>query len=446
MSAEELAIFGGTPVLETADHRTWPQVGDEERAAVMRVLDRGVLSGGDAPEARAFEREFAAHAGTKHALLTHSGTSALQVAVAALGVGAGDEVIVPSYSFVATALAVMAQGGIPRFVDVREDTGNLDPALVEAAIGERTRAIMPVHVHGCPADMDELLSIAARHRLAVIEDAAQAHLATYKKRPVGSIGAAAGFSLQSSKNLSAGEGGVFTTNDDALMERANQVRNFGQDIPLASRDGYDVTRALDGGRPHVSLFPGHMFRGNEMMAAFARAQLAKLPARTAASQANARRLSEALSTLPGIRPPHVPDDRTSVFHKFRVRFDAREAGIDLPARALRDALVRALSAEGANAVLWQDHALPEHPLVTKLEGFGRGWPFTAASSPDALRASYASANFPRTRALLDSSIVLFSQTRPLIAQSAAVVDRYAEAFRKVWAQRHRLVEVASAAS
>lgn len=446
MSAQELAIFGGTPVLRTEDHRTWPQVGDEERAAVMRVLDRGVLSGGDAPEARAFERAFAAHAGTKHALLTHSGTSALQVAVAALGIEAGDEVIVPSYSFVATALAVMCQGGIPRFVDVRRDTGNMDPALVEAAIGERTRAIMPVHVHGCPADMDELLAIAERHRLAVIEDAAQAHLATYRKRPVGSIGAAAGFSLQSSKNLSAGEGGVFTTNDDDLMERANQARNFGQDIALASRDGYDVTRALDGSKPHVSLFPGHMFRGNEMMAAFARAQLAKLPERTAASQANARRLSEALSELPGITPPVVPDDRTSVFHKFRVRFDAREAGIDLPDRALRGALVAALNAEGANAVLWQDHALPEHPLVTRLEGFGRGWPFVAGGAPDALRASYASANFPNTRALLDSSIVLFSQTRPLIAQEASVVDRYAEAFRKVWAQRDRLVEIANDAS
>ncbi|MCB9596311.1 MAG: DegT/DnrJ/EryC1/StrS family aminotransferase [Sandaracinaceae bacterium] len=446
MSAKELAIFGGTAVLTTEDHRTWPQVGDEERAAVMRVLDRGVLSGGDAPEARAFEREFAAHAGTKHALLTHSGTSALQVAVAAVGVEAGDEVIVPSYSFVATALAVMSQGGIPRFVDVKEDTGNMDPALLEAAIGERTRAIMPVHVHGCPADMAAIRAIADARGLVVIEDAAQAHLATYQGEPVGSLGAAAGFSLQSSKNLSAGEGGVFTTNDDDLMERANQVRNFGQDIPLASRDGYDPTRPLDGSRAHVSLFPGHMFRGNEMMAAFARAQLAKLPERTAASQANARRLSEALAELPGITPPHVPEDRQSVFHKYRVRFDAQAAGIDLPARALRGALKDALNAEGVNAVLWQDHSLPEHPLVSKLEGYGHGWPFSAGASPDALRASYASANFPRTRALLDSSIVLFSQTRPLIAQTAEVVDRYAEAFRKVWAQRDRLVEIAHATS
>ena len=145
----ELAIHGGPPVLTPDDHHTWPRVGDEEREAVRRVLDRGILSGGDAPEARAFEREFAAFVGTRHALLTHAGTSALQLAVAAAGVRAGDEVIVPAYSFVATAICVLAQGAIPRFVDVDAESGNIDPELVEAAIGPRTRAIMPVHVHDC---------------------------------------------------------------------------------------------------------------------------------------------------------------------------------------------------------------------------------------------------------------------------------------------------------
>lgn len=443
MSADELAIFGGTPVLSGDGHRTWPQVGEEERAGVMRVLDRGVLSGGDAPEARAFEREFAEYVGTKHALLTHSGTSALQLAVAAVGVEAGDEVVVPAYSFIATALSVMNQGGIPVFVDVDVHSGNMDPSLIEAAIGSRTRAIMPVHVHGCPADMAEILAIASEHGLPVIEDAAQAHGATYGGEPAGSLGVAAGFSLQSSKNLPAGEGGVFVTNDDAMMETAYRARSFGEDIHLEDRDGFDVNRALDGDRALVSLFPGHMFRGNEMMAAFARAQLAKLPERTARAQANAARLTSALDELPGIEPPQVPEGRRSVHHKFRVHFDAREAGVDLPARVLREALSTALNAEGVNAVLWQDHSLPEHPLFREMKGFGGGWPFTASPSPDALRAGYAPSKFPNTRALLDSSIVLFSQTRPLIAQTAETVDRYAEAFRKVWGQRERLLEVAA---
>ena len=306
MAANELAILGGSPLLGEEDHVTWPIVEGEEREAVARVLERGVLSGGDAPEARAFEAEMAAFAGTKHALLTHSGTSALQLALAGLEVDEGDEVIVPAYSFVATAICVLQQGAIPRFVDVDAGTGNMDPALIEAAITPRTKAIMPVHVHGCPADMAPILNVAEKHGLAVVEDAAQAHGARYRGAPAGSLGAAAGFSLQSSKNLSAGEGGVLVTNDEALLERANRARSFGMNLTLAGRERYDVRRALDGGSPLVSGGMGHMFRGNEMMAAFARAQLAKLPARTEAAQVNVRRLFAALSELPGVRPSGSP--------------------------------------------------------------------------------------------------------------------------------------------
>lgn len=443
MSANELAIFGGSPVLRPEDHRVWPQIEPDDREAVLAVLERGILSGGDAPAARAFEREFAAFVGAKHALLTHSGTSALELALRAAGVDEGDEVVVPAYTFVATPLAVMYAGGIPRFVDVSPETGNLDPTLVEAAVGPRTTAIMPVHVHGCPAEMDAIGAIATRRGLMVIEDAAQAHGARYRGKRAGTLGLAAGFSMQSSKNLSAGEGGVLVTDDEALLERANQARSFGQNIALAHRDRFDPTRALDG-RPLVSEHVGHMSRGNEMQAAVARAQLAKLPARTAASQANARRLFSRLAELPGVRPFGEPEGVESVFHKVRVGFDPEAAGVDLPPRQLRDALIRALEAEGVNAVLWQDHIMPEHPLFARFAGFGEGWPFSRAEDPAALRASYDPANFPVSRALLDGSVVLFSQTRPLIAQTAEVVDRYAEAFTKVWARRDALREIARA--
>lgn len=442
MSASELAIFGGTPVLRAEDHRVWPQIEDEEREAVRAVLDRGILSGGAAPEARAFEREFAAFIGTKHALLTHSGTSALELALLAAGVKEGDEVIVPAYTFVATPISVMYAGAIPRFVDVSPETGNIDPSLIEAAIGPRTKAIMPVHVHGCPADMDAILAVARKHDLLVIEDAAQAHGARYRGKNAGSLGLAAGFSMQASKNLSAGEGGVLVTDDEALLERANQVRSFGQNITLAHRDRYDPTRALDGG-PLYSERIGHMSRGNEMQAAIARAQLAKLPARTARLQANARRLFARLAELPGIRPFGEPEGVESVFHKVRVGFDPKAAGLDLPARRIRDALIRALEAEGVNAVLWQDHTMLEHPLFARFEGFGEGFPFSRAEDPAALRASYDPKSFPVSRSLLDSSVVLFSQTRPLIAQTSEVVDRYIEAFAKVWSHRDALVEIAA---
>jgi dTDP-4-amino-4,6-dideoxygalactose transaminase len=163
---------------------------------------------------------------------------------------------------------------------------------------------------------------------------------------------------------------------------------------------------------------------------------------TSASQANARRLSRALAELPGIQPPREDDGVESVFHKYRVAFDPRAIGLDLPARQLRGALLDALNAEGANAVLWQDESLPAHPLFARFEGLGGGWPFTLADDPEGLRASYEPANFGRTRALLDRSIVLFSQTRPLIAQASDVVDRYADAFRKVWSRPDALADVA----
>lgn len=437
MSSDKLAILGGSPVLSQEEHGVWPKVEQEERDAVMAVLDRGILSGGNAPAAVAFERAFAEKAGARHALLCHSGTSALQVAVAAVGVKAGDEVVVPAYSFVATAIAVMNQGGIPRFVDVDAEGGNLDVAQLEGAINDRTRAVMPVHVHGCPADMNEISAIAAKRDLPVIEDAAQAHLATYQGKPCGSLGVAAGFSLQSSKNLSAGEGGVFVTDDDHLMEQADRARNFGQDIFLKDRDHYDASKPLDSGRSLVSLAPGHMFRGNEMMAAFALAQFEKLPARTAAAQANAKRLAAALEEVPGARAQRIPDDRESVHHKFRVHLDPAALGIDLAPRDFRDVVRKALTAEGANAVLWQDHTLPEHPLFKGLEGFGRGWPFNLGEPPN-----YDLAQFPNARRLLDTSLVLFSQTRPLIAQSTETVDRYADALRKVLSQPDALLHLA----
>ncbi|HXN31794.1 MAG TPA: DegT/DnrJ/EryC1/StrS family aminotransferase, partial [Polyangiaceae bacterium] len=153
---DRLALFGGTPVLSRDSHRLWPIVGEEERRAVARALDRGILSGPYAPESTALEEEFATFVGAKHCLLTHCGTSALLVALVAAGVRAGDEVIVPAYSFVATPLAVVHAGAIPVFADIDVATGCLDPEAAEAAITPHTRAIMPVHMHGCAADMDRL--------------------------------------------------------------------------------------------------------------------------------------------------------------------------------------------------------------------------------------------------------------------------------------------------
>jgi perosamine synthetase len=440
MTADALALLGGNPVVHPSSHRLWPQVGNAERAAVNRVLDRRVLSGGYAPEARAFERAFAAHVGVPHALLTHAGTGALELAVGGLGIGAGDEVIVPAYSFIASAMCVLARGAIPRFVDVLEDTGTIDPDAIEAAITPATKAVMAVHIHGTPADMNAIDAVARPRGLKVIEDAAQAHLATYEGRPCGSLGDTAAFSLQASKNLSAGEGGVFTTKDAEALERALRIRSFGLDLEVSDADGYTLARPLDGDRPLVSGGMGQMYRGNEMQAAFARMQLERLPAETARAQRNAARLSARLRELEGITPPVVPEGSTSAFHKYRVAFDA--AGLDVPAVPFRDVLMEALRAEGVGVVLWQDRPLPAHPLFQRFEGHGGGWPFRLAADPEQLRASYDPSRYPRAQRLLDASIVLFTQSCPLLAQPDATVDLYGEAFAKVWAQRDVLRRMA----
>lgn len=436
-----IALFGATPVLTKEAHRVWPLVEDEERAAVSRVLDRGILSGPFAPESVAFEREFAEFVGAKHALLTHCGTSALIVALAAAGVRAGDEVIVPSYSFVATPLAVVQAGAIPVFADVDFDTGCLEPKLAEAAVTPRTRAIMPVHMHGCAADMGALLDVARRHDLVVVEDAAQAHGATYGGKPVGALGVTGGFSQQSSKNLSTGEGGLFVTNDDAMAEEAAAVRNFGQDLRRAEIADYDLSRPLDGTRALESKRLGSMYRGNEMMAAFGRAQLAKLGLRTARAQRNADRLCRALSELPGVRPPVVPQGRTSVHHKFRVHVDPSAAGLDISRAKLRDAMLHALRAEGLEVVQWQGAALSSQAFFQKRDPLG-GFP-KAREDGTNLAHNYDPSRYPRTAELFEGSFVLFSQSCPLIAQDDATVDRYIDAFRRVWEHRRALADWAA---
>ncbi len=432
-SAGHLALLGGTPVLNREAHQVWPIVTQDERDAVSRVLDRGILSGPFAPEATALEEEFARFVGAKHCLLSHCGTSALAMALGAAGVRAGDEVLVPAYSFVATPLSVVQVGAIPVFVDVDFATGCIDPAALAAAITPHTRAVMPVHMHGCAADMTSILAFAKQHRLLVVEDAAQAHGASCDGRRVGAIGEAGGFSLQSSKNLGAGEGGLFVTNDRAIAEEANSIRNFGQDLRLADARGYDVGRPLDGGRPLDSQRTGSMYRGNEMMAAFTRAQLAKLPERTERCQRNAEKLSRALGELPGVTPPRPAAGRTSVHHKYRVHLDPARAGVALSPVQLRDATARALQAEGLEVVFWQGAPLPAQAVFQRRDpatGFPR-----EREGGTRLADNYDPARYPRTRALLDGSVVLFSQSCPLIAQPDEIVDRYIEAFQRVW--RHR---------
>ena len=384
--------------------RRWPILTAEDRAAVARVLDRGVLSGAGAPEMRALEAEFAATVGARFCLATNSGTAALHLALAAMGLGPGDEVIVPALSFIATAQAVLHQGAVPVFADVDPATYTLDPADAARRVTPRTRALVPVHLHGLPAAMDAVNALAGHHGLTVIEDAAQAHGALYKGRAVGTLGAMAAFSLNSTKNLPAGEGGLFVTDSEELYARAARVRFDGLEPP----GKWDATHPLDDEADALATLRGWMYLPGELTSALARSQLRRLATTTARSQRNAARLSERLARLPGVEPPRVPPDRTHVFHKYRVRLAPERAGVRLPPATLRDRALEALRAEGVETVLWQTAPLPSHPLFASRE------------------------RYPNATAALESTLIIGSQSYPLFAQPLEVVDAWADGFEKAW--------------
>jgi dTDP-3-amino-3,4,6-trideoxy-alpha-D-glucose transaminase len=281
--------------------------GDDDvtvRAAVNRVIDRGWFVLG--PELEAFEHEFAAASGAAHAVGVGTGTDALALLLRGLGIGPGDEVITAPLSAAYTALAVMMAGARPVFADVDPQRHTLDPAQVEAAITSRTAAIMPVHLYGQAADMPALAAIGARHGLAMIEDAAQAHLCTSNGRPVGSFGHGAGFSFYPTKNLGAlGDAGAVTTNDPALAERLRRLRNGGQTERYRHVE-FGVNSRLD-----------------EMQAAVLRERLALLPAWTTRRRTLAARYRRALAGAPVVVPPEF--DAGHVYHLFVVRTPDRDA-------------------------------------------------------------------------------------------------------------------------
>lgn len=371
---------------------------------MARVLDRGVLSGPAGPEMRALEAEFAAFVGTRFCLATNSGTAALHLALAAAEVGPGDEVIVPALTFVATAQAVLHQMAVPVFADIDRTTYNVDPADVARRLGPRTKAIVPVHLHGLPADMAAIRDLGDEAGLPVIEDAAQAHGARYRGRQAGALGAMGAFSLNSTKNLAAGEGGLFVTDREDLYRRAYRTRFDG----FEPGGAWNPERPLDSGGEDLALSVGWMYLPGELTCALARSQLARLPAVTAQAEANGRRMSARLGKLPGVEPPRVPPDRTHVFHKYRVRLDPERAGVAVAPRVLRDQLLARLRAAGVEAGLWQTAPLPYHPLFTS------GQPY------------------PNATAAIDSTLILGSQTYPLFAQPADVIEAWADAFERTW--------------
>jgi dTDP-4-amino-4,6-dideoxygalactose transaminase len=323
-----LALAGGSPV-RARPFAPWPEFDERERTLLLEALEGRSWGGYPFPNTLAdrFATEFAAAHDTRHALAVANGTIAIEVALKAAGLQPGDEVILPAYTFEASAAPVLRLEAVPVFVDVLPTTWCLDPAGVEAALTSRTRVLLPVHLAMCMADMDALRALAEKHGLAVIEDCAHAHGAKWKHQGAGSLGRAGAFSLQTSKLLTAGEGGVVVTSDDETMERAESYVNCGR----ASRSDRFGHRLL-----------GFNYRLTEFQAAVLLGQLDKLPGQAARRAEGAERLGRALDGIEGLAlvEPDPRQTEVAIYH-YVFRYDA--TAFD---GAPRDRFVAALEAEG----------------------------------------------------------------------------------------------------
>ncbi|MBM3811428.1 MAG: DegT/DnrJ/EryC1/StrS family aminotransferase [Acidimicrobiia bacterium] len=327
----KLAIQGGEPV-RRKPFPSWPVQDASEEKALVDVLRSGKWGrlGGKAVEE--FERRYAEMLGARHVLATANGTSALITSIHALGIGPGDEVIVPPYTFVATINVVLLNHALPVFVDTDIETFQMDAGNVEAQISERTAALVPVHMAGGAADLDRILAIGERRKIPVIEDACQAHLGEWRGKKLGTLGTAGCFSFQASKNLNSGEGGAVVCSSDDLLERCYTFHNNGRGRRNTGAD----FRYRSGGAN---------LRLTEFQAALLLSQMKRVEEQSRRREENARYLTSLLRQIPGIQPVRNYDGCTrSAWHLFMLRYDARAfSGVK------RELFLRALAAEGVRA-------------------------------------------------------------------------------------------------
>jgi dTDP-4-amino-4,6-dideoxygalactose transaminase len=334
-----------------------PDLSDEEIAEVVDTLRSGWLVYG--PKTQRFEAEFRAMTGSEHAVAVGSCTAGMHLCLLAAGIGPGDEVITSPLTFAATANVIHHVGATPVLADIRADDLNIDPDEIERRITARTRAIMPVHYAGQACRMDEIMEVARRHGLMVIEDAATAAGALYKGRPVGSLGDATVFSFYAIKNMTTGQGGMITTNDASLAERVSVLRNHGQDANAWSR--YTAE-----GRPYYTISePGFNYGMTDIQAAIGIVQLRRLAEFNARRTALAARYTDAFAAMPEVETPTVRQDATSNWHLYVLRLRLERLRIS------RDQFIEELKKRGVSASV---HYLPVHyhPYYRERYGFGAG--------------------------------------------------------------------------
>lgn len=395
MVSTPLAHGGGGPVIPRELRRTrYPDLTKED---VLQLI-KSVKSPGRVVDD--FAEQYRRYVGAGAALPLASGTASLHLALIGAGVRAGDEVIVPAHTFIASYQAVVAAKAIPVAVDIDPRTYCIDPNAVEAAIGPRTRAILPVHVHGLPADMGRLLEICDRRGLALVEDASHAHSATWQGRRAGSIGHAAGQSLMADKNFGVGgEGGIAFFRDAAAK---------------AAAEAFLAASGIDYGMSWIA-------------AAIGISQLERLPYYDAIRSRNAAFLGRALEETGLFEAPWVPEGLTHAYNMYRIRLVPERVGLDdVPVHQVKGAVQTLLAAEGVPAREWQNQPIPCHRPFQNRVGFGRGTPFRWSERAD---LGYARERFPQVLRMLDSTVVLCRELRSPIEYER--IQAYALAFMKV---------------
>ncbi|MEM2946796.1 MAG: DegT/DnrJ/EryC1/StrS family aminotransferase [Candidatus Bathyarchaeia archaeon] len=315
-----------------------PQIGEEEIAAVVNVLKSGILTHalGSGPMVKRFEEDFARFVEAKHAIAVNSGTAALHMALIAIGVKRGDEVVLPSFTFVATAEAVVMAGAKPVFVDIDLETYNISLEAIEKALTKKTKAVIAVDLYGSPADLKPIREIADKCGLKIIEDAAQAHGATYNGKPVGAYADVACWSFYASKNMTTGEGGMITTNDDTIAETLRLIRSHGEK------------------EKYKSLLLGHNYRMPEIEAAIGCVQLKKLPNFLAKRRENAEKITAKLRSVKNVKLPCEQKGCENSWYLYTIRVEDAD-------RAKRDAIVENIRKEGIGAEVyypWPIHLMP----------------------------------------------------------------------------------------
>ncbi len=413
---EKPALLNGKPI--RTDHFTsWPIIGELEERSLKDVLRSGKWNRNTGQHVNTFEKNYAEMMGAKHCLATANGTSALLTSLSVLGIGPGDEVILPPYTFVATVNVVLLLHALPVFVDTDPETFQIDARRIEGAINERTAAIMPVHLGGSAANLDAILPVAAKQGLPVVEDACQAHLAEWRNRSVGTFGTTGCFSFQASKNLNSGEGGAILTDNEDLVEKCFTFHN-------------NSRRRKGGGQGLSYSMPGANLRLTEFQAALLIAQMSRLEEQSGLRERNAQYLTSMLREIPGVVPAGMYEGCTrNAYHLYMFRY-LKESFSGLS----RATFLKALAAEGIPAQGGYSPLNKEPFIKDTLHSRG----YAAIYSKERIARWQERNQCPQNDKLCDEA-VWFTQT--MLLGTRRDMEQIAEAVRKIQAHAHDLARL-----